>query len=125
MIYKGFGWFYIFFGVCCFMSLGEILEQPMEDIDRMIRENISRESRGLVANLVYSYAGMDEKALGVLVHAAQQGRLDEFVGRLRQHYMKGLNDTNPIDRKARRGRIVQETEVFFAKCYGDLRNVCY
>lgn len=99
-------------------------EQRAAFIDNNIIANLHEDdkeaARERTKRIVNNYEGRDVDALSVLAYAAEQGRFDEFAGKLEEHYRDSLEYVHPNARKVARIPGAVRAEVFFTDCYIEL-----
>lgn len=109
-------------------SIEDCFEVPEKErahfIENSILKHVSKEDWGAVrwraARIAKAYVGQDVNALSVLAYAAEQGKFDEFAGKLEGYHDRDLAYVHPEARRNAQVAGAVRAEDFFLECYKTL-----
>ena len=110
------------------MALESFFEVPEDKqkifIDKNIIGLLPEKERGdgevRAVRIVNDYMGADRDALSILAYATEQGKFDEFAGKLETHYKDNLIKVHPEARRVKAVPGAMKAAAFFVQCYQEL-----
>jgi hypothetical protein len=88
--------------------------------DKLPKDKLTSVSVKEISDLIEEFKGQDLNAMSVLMYAAEQGKLEDYLGKLRQHYQENLQYVHPDARRLAAMPGAVRAENFFVRCYTEL-----